>query len=312
MKKEVIVTGVNGFVGEHVARALKSAGNTVVGVGYDTKPNEKVAGLLDTYLSCDLLDSSAVERIDTTNTHSVIHLAGLSAVGQSFEQPRRYISDNALMTYNLLEKISKNPIAGRVVVVSSGALYNPNQPLPLSENSLVSASSPYAIGKLATEHVVSYFRNRGMQAVIARPFNHIGPGQGVGFLLPDLYQQLVARGEANTITVGNVDTKRDYTDVRDIVEGYTLLAFAESLQHEVYNLCAGRSLSGRQLLSLLKQAMQLPDITVTIDEKRVRPTDPADIYGSSARIRSELGWEPHYSIDQTVLDFVQSMQHSPR
>ena len=128
------------------------------------------------------------------------------------------------MTYNLLDHAKTSNMQGRAIVVSSGALYDPNQPLPISEESATSPTSPYAIGKLASEHVVDYFRNRGLDAVIARPFNHIGPGQKEGFILPDIYAQLSSVGSGGEIQVGNLNTRRDYTDVRDIVAGYKALA----------------------------------------------------------------------------------------
>lgn len=304
MSEKIIVTGVNGFVGEHVVDTFKEDGFEVVGIGSDNNPNEKVAHKLDTYVSCNLLDVDSVNNIDLNNTRAIIHLAGLSAVGRSFEQAQRYISDNAVMTYNLLDHAKTSNMEGRTVVISSGALYNPNQPLPIGEESSTSPTSPYAIGKLASEHVVDYFRNRGLDAVIARPFNHIGPGQKEGFILPDIYAQLASAGSGGEIQVGNLDTRRDYTDVRDIVAGYKALALAESLDHNLYNICSGKSLSGKDILALVKRIGGYTDIKVSVDPSKIRPSDIMDIYGDSSRIRNELGWQPQYDIEQTITDFV--------
>lgn len=304
MSEKIIVTGVNGFVGEHVVDTFKEDGFEVVGIGSDNNPNEKVAHKLDTYVSCNLLDVDSVNNIDLNNTRAIIHLAGLSAVGRSFEQAQRYISDNAVMTYNLLDHAKTSNMQGRAIVVSSGALYDPNQPLPISEKSATSPTSPYAIGKLASEHVVDYFRNRGLDAVIARPFNHIGPGQKEGFILPDIYAQLASTGSGGEIQVGNLDTRRDYTDVRDIVAGYKALALAESLDHNLYNICSGKSLSGKDILALVERIGGYTDIKVSVDPSKIRPSDIMDIYGDSSRIRNELGWQPQYDIEQTITDFV--------
>lgn len=306
MAEKIVVTGVNGFVGEHVVDTFKADGFEVVGVAFDQNPNEKVANKLDGYVSCNLLDVESVNRLDLSGVRAIIHLAGLSAVGQSFDQPQRYIADNAVMTYNLLDRAKQSGMSGRAVVISSGALYNPNQALPITESSATDPTSPYAIGKLATEHVVDYFRVRGLDTVTVRPFNHIGPGQGEGFILPDLYAQLASVGSGGEIMVGNLETKRDYTDVRDIVAGYKALALAGSLQHNLYNICSGRSLSGNELLSLVEEAGAFHDIRVTVDQTKVRPTDIMDIYGDASRLRDELGWQPSIAIEQTVRDFVAS------
>ena len=308
MAEKIIVTGVNGFVGEHVVNTFKQDGFEVVGVAYDQVANEKVSDALDGYISCNLLDENAVANISLENVRSIIHLAGLSAVGQSFEQPRRYITDNALMTYNLLDHAKSTNLPGRVVVISTGALYDPHQPLPLGESSKTGATSPYAIGKLATEHVVSYFRNRGLDTVAVRPFNHIGPGQGLGFLLPDLYSQLVAAKDGGEMMVGNLDTRRDYTDVRDIVRAYKSLALAGSLGSDVYNICSGRSMSGREILKILQHSTGIENVDITIDPAKIRPSDVMDIYGDSSRIHKELDWTPQIPIEQTIRDFVASQQ----
>lgn len=304
MSEKIIVTGVNGFVGEHVVDTFKEDGFEVVGIGSDNNPNEKVAHKLDTYVSCNLLDVDSVNNIDLNNARAIIHLAGLSAVSRSFDQAQRYISDNAVMTYNLLDHAKTSNMQGRAIVVSSGALYDPNQPLPISEESATNPTSPYAIGKLASEHVVDYFRNRGLDAVIARPFNHIGPGQKEGFILPDIYAQLSSVGSGGEIQVGNLNTRRDYTDVRDIVAGYKALALADSLDHRLYNICSGKSLSGKDILALVERIGNYTDIKVSIDPSKIRPSDIMDIYGDSSRIRKELGWQPQYDIEQTIADFV--------
>lgn len=166
MNKKVLITGINGFVGEHVAHEFKDLGFSVSGVGHDKEPNEKVADLIDEYISCNLVDAEQVNsKISLVDTSAVVHLAGLASVGQSFEQPQRYITDNGLMAYNILQRASEDNMACRVVVISTGALYNPNQPLPLSEASETNPNSPYAVGKLMTEDVTKYFRGRGVDAV---------------------------------------------------------------------------------------------------------------------------------------------------
>lgn len=191
-----------------------------------------------------------------------------------------------------------------------GALYNPQQSLPLTEGSSLLENSPYAVGKLGVEHVANYYRLRGLDVVVVRPFNHIGPNQNKGFLVPDLYTQLQTARQTNatSISVGNLATRRDYTDVRDIARAYRLIALASNLNYSLYNICTGRSLAGTNILQLLQVEMGMHDIEPIIDETKVRPTDIMDIYGDASRLTSDTGWTPQIPIEQTIRDFVASQQ----
>jgi GDP-4-dehydro-6-deoxy-D-mannose reductase len=304
---EVYITGINGFVGEHVAREFKNLGFSVIGIGQDKVAHQKVALLIEDYIECNLLNSKEVDdRLDMSDVKAVIHLAGLANVGESFDQPERYMTDNGIMTHNLLKRALNDKMSGRVVVISTGALYDPSQPLPLNEESQTNPNSPYAVGKLMAENVVSYYRSRGVDVVTVRPFNHIGPGQGPGFILPDFYNQLVAPESEGKMFVGNIETKRDYTDVRDVAKAYGKLALADSLQYPLYNVCSGRSLSGHELLTHLQNATGIANIDITVDPTKVRPTDIDDIVGDSSRLSKELDWHPKFDITQSVRDFVDS------
>ncbi|MEO8911685.1 MAG: GDP-mannose 4,6-dehydratase [Candidatus Saccharimonas sp.] len=310
MANKVIITGVNGFVGEHVVNTFIDAEYETLGLGHDNNPGERVSSQLSEYIKCNLLDFSSVSRIDLSEVKVIIHLAGLSNVGESFKKALPYINDNVSMTYNLLEHARQQEFKGRAIIVSSAALYSPNQSLPLTEDSLSLENSPYAVGKLGVEHTANYFRLRGIDAVTVRPFNHIGPGQGKGFLLPDLYSQLTEASSsgANSISVGNLATRRDYTDVRDIAKAYLLIATTEKLNYGLYNICTGRSLAGTDILGMLQETMGVTDITPVVDPSNVRPTDIMDIYGNSSRLRDDTGWQPKIDIRQTIKDFVASQK----
>ncbi len=306
LSSEIVVTGVNGFVGEHLARHLKNSGYSVHGIGREVEPGVKVEEYLDKYNQADLLDKTTVKNIILKNAAAIIHLAGLASVADSFKHPDLYITGNAEMTDNLLSVATSQGFKGRTVVVSTGALYDASQEMPLKETSATSESSPYAIGKLRAEQVAKDYRSNGHDVVIARPFNHIGPGQGTGFLVPDLYSQLkdAAQNNESQILVGNLKTKRDYTDVRDIVDAYVKLATAEKLTHDTYNISTGTSHSGLEVLELIMKAANLRDITPEIDPSRVRPTDAMDIIGDSSRLRNELQWQPASNVEKAIKDFV--------
>ena len=309
-KQEIVVTGVNGFVGEHLARHLQASNFSVRGVGREIGPNENVGQYLDFYQQADLLNKEQVNDIVLKQAAAVIHLAGLASVAESFDKPELYKTGNAEMTGNLLNAAKVQGFTGRVVAVSTGALYDPNQPMPLSEDSNTIEGSPYAIGKIRAEEVIKQHRADGLDVVIARPFNHIGPGQTNGFLVPDLYDQLIAANQAGStsIMVGNLATKRDYTDVRDIVDAYTKLATAESLVHDTYNIASGASLSGFEILEYLQKAMRLESVESKVDQSKVRPTDAMNIVGDASRIKEELGWDTQSNPNTAIVDFVSRRQ----
>jgi len=305
-KKEIVITGVNGFVGEHLARHLKDNGYAVHGVGREDTTNSLVAPLLDSYEKADLMDRPSTHALHLSGAVAIIHLAGLASVAESFKHPELYETGNALITDNLLSAAKEQGFTGRVVVISTGALYDPTRPMPINEDSAVVENSPYAVGKLRAEAVAKTYKENGVDVVVVRPFNHIGPHQGPGFLLPDLYQQLKDAKEqgSSVIKVGNLTTRRDYTDVRDVVAAYTLLATAETLQHDTYNVATGESHTGLEILDILKQCLNVTDIETIVDPDKIRPTDIKDIVGDASRLKNELGWQPASNIATAIKDFV--------
>jgi GDP-4-dehydro-6-deoxy-D-mannose reductase len=301
VSSRVLVTGVNGFVGRHMVGELTRQGHEVVGVGHE--PGSDLAGLAD-YRAQDLTTGWPADL----EADAVVHLAGLSAVGPSFRDPQRYVAHNSAMVTHLCESV----LAGerprtRVLVVSSGAVYDARQPLPLTEESRIGFSSPYVVSKVLVENLVTYYTGRGLDAVVVRPFNHIGPGQGPGFLVPDLLAAGRSAAERGApLQVGDLDTRRDYTDVRDVVRAYRLLLEAADLPHRLYNVCSGRSRSGREMLAELGKVWPHGDPDVEVDESRVRPGDPREIVGSADRIRKDVGWSPEVDVATSVRDFVEA------
>lgn len=303
MEKKVVITGINGFVGHHLARELASNGVSVAGVSYEDQLSESLKDTVTEYFPADLVNKWP----ETGEADSIIHLAGFAAVGPSFDSPQKYIDGNSAMVTNLCEYYLQQDKKPRIVVISSGAIYESTQPMPISESGAIGLDSPYAVSKVLTENQCTYYRKRGLDCVVLRPFNHIGPGQAEGFILPDLYKQL-SENTTGTIQVGNLETRRDYTDVRDIVRAYGKIALAPSLEHEVYNVCSGKTLSGIEILNALKSNLYKEDIVVEVDSSKIRPTDAQEIMGDSSRLQKELDWMPEIPIDQTVVDFVASKE----
>lgn len=304
----VLVSGVNGFVGGHLVRELRDAGHDVLGVG-NGSPDGATTALLDDYVAADL----TVGWPATPPVDAIVHLAALSAVGPSFARPQDYLETNSAMVTHLGESLLRRDERPRVLLVSSGAVYDSGQPLPIGEDGLLAFSSPYAVSKVLTEHQAAYYATRDLDWIVARPFNHVGPGQGTGFLLPDLYDQLTRPTPgARKLVVGDLSTERDYTDVRDVVRAYRLLLEADDPGARVFNVCSGAAVSGNELLAHLLAATGTHDVPTEVDPSRLRPGDPRRIVGDSGLLRRAVGWTPRYDLAQTVGDFVASQAERSR
>jgi GDP-4-dehydro-6-deoxy-D-mannose reductase len=302
-----IVTGANGFVGRHLIRELANRNHEIIAIGFGGDIEPELNALVSDYLKCDLSDPEAVAGINLDGVTGIINLAGLANVGASFDDPEKYQRINVAMLTTLAERLLETGSTARILAISTGAVYDNNQDLPLTEESkTITEGSPYALSKLSMEEAAHELGAQGLNYAIARPFNHAGPGQAPGFLIPDLYTKILAAKESGeSLKVGNLDTKRDYTDVRDVVRAYVDLIEAEKLEHTVYNICSGTSRSGREILDLFVKNMDLGDTLQTeVDESLIRPSDPPILYGSYSRLNEQTGWQPVIPFEQTIADVV--------
>jgi GDP-4-dehydro-6-deoxy-D-mannose reductase len=303
----ILITGVSGFVGKHLTRELHKRSHEIIGVGISEKPDKKIEQLLSGYIAVDLTDPKRVDEIHLDQVDGVISLAGLAQVGASFKDPEVYYRTNVKVLSVLAERIIKENPAIKVLAVSTGAVYDNSQQLPLTESSkLAEEASPYAKSKVLMEKRVAELRREGLECVVVRPFNHIGPGQELGFLVPDLYSKIKESLRTGTpVLVGNLKTKRDYTDVRNVVRAYADLIELPKWKHTIYNVCSSKSQSGETILKLLLQASGAEGkIKVEVDKSLIRPNDPLELYGSHERLSEETGWQPKINIEQTIRDFV--------
>jgi len=309
MKKTVLVTGVNGFVGHHVARTLHQAGHHVIGVGNQPEVEASLTDVIDQYISVDLTDQKSVSHIDLHKIDAIINLAGFAKVGDSIGQGELYNRVNVGVHTTLYDECLRQQAKPRIIAVSTGAVYDPNQTLPITEESAVIAdaqTNEYTISKKLMERAVLGFNEKGLDCIIVRPFNHSGPGQLPGFLIPDLGEQIANAAEHSApLIVGNLKTRRDYTDVRDVARAYVLLATCdrEQLHHTIYNVCSGISVVGEEILQMLTNAFDIQDLKVTVDPKKIRPNDVMEIYGSRERLTNDTGWEPSISVEQMITDY---------
>lgn len=307
--KCVVVTGVNGFVGKHLVNELFKKGVEVVGIGRELETHPAVADMLTTYFACDLTDARSVWNLPLESFGAIINLAGLAQVGASFDDPELYKRVNVGVLSVLGEELLKANLSPRIIAISTGAVYDSSQSMPLTETSkLRQNGSPYAMSKISMEQAATGLRERGLDCIVARPLNHIGPGQEPGFLVPDLFAKISsAQKTGQPIKVGNLSTKRDYTDVRDVVRAYALLAQTKTLHHNTYNVCTGKSISGSDVLKALFEASgNNGALKVEEDPDLIRPNDPADLFGSYERLTKDTGWQPEIPFGKTIQDFVSS------
>jgi GDP-4-dehydro-6-deoxy-D-mannose reductase len=291
-----LITGGKGFVGQWLAAHLKDRGDEVAVIDIET----------------DVADGAAVGRVMADVVpEAVYHLAAMTHVGESWENPGQVLRVNVLGTAEILaaaRSIEGNP---RVLVVSSAEVYGVVTPaqLPLDEDTPTQPASPYAASKLAAEAVAfQAWRGYGQPVIVVRPFNHIGPGQSPNFFVPALAKRIVdaRRSGARSLPVGTLTTRRDFTDVRDVVAAYRLLV-ERGDPGEVYNVCSGR---GVAMADVAAQLLELAgaDLTLETDPALVRPVDVPVLRGSAERLRTATGWEPLIPLATTLADVLTSWE----
>jgi GDP-4-dehydro-6-deoxy-D-mannose reductase len=313
---KVLVTGAGGFAGRHLLRELLSRGayelaGTVLEDSEDAWPDESLAGV--TWFGMDVTNESSVaDVVGEWRPDKVYHLAGQASVGRSFEAPLETWDINATGTLRVLEAMGRlDGDRRRLLLISSAEVYGEvdakNQ--PISEDSPIRPITPYGASKAAAEiAAIPMGQNLGIEVVVARSFNHIGPGQDDRFVLPSMAQQLdlIWRGEKPPVlNVGNLDVERDFLDVRDAVKGYVLL-MEHAQPGNCYNVCTGVAHS---LATLVRRLIELSETGASLefDPARGRPADIPRLVGDSSRLRA-LGWDPGMTLDETLHDLLKEAE----
>ena len=300
-----LITGAGGFVGPHLVDHLRSCGDEVIPVDVDNGPD-----LRDRQGWSDTLDGVAPEV--------VYHLGGWSDVGGSWRDPYTTFEVNVLGTVSVLEAARTTGVR-RVIVVSSADVYGAVAPerLPITEDHPVAPRSPYGASKQATEAAaLQYHRGHGLDVVVVRPFNHLGPGQSSRFAAPAFAQQIAAAEATGPdqqlppLRHGDLRPERDLTDVRDVVRAYRLLA-ESGVPGRCYNVCSGRSTSMADVLHTLCSLTTTP-IATEVDPARLRPIDVVTQRGSAARLTEATGWRPTIPLERTLGDVLDDARRRHR
>lgn len=299
----VVVTGASGFAGTWLRNHLESCGDQVISPEFE------------------ITDAGAVEQaIIDAAPEAIYHLAGQANVGASWSDPFSTFQVNAVGTLNVVQAAVKLPQLPRVLVVGSAEVYGVVQPdeLPVAESRALRPASPYAASKAAAEMVAlqAYYGN-ALPVMVARSFNHIGPGQSDGFVVSAIAKRVVqarrasagaagsvgSPGAAMAVSVGNLSPRRDFTDVRDVVRAYRSIIVA-GVPGAVYNVCTGSSISvgevARLLVDLDAAYERSEPLELQVDPELQRPVDVPELRGDPARLMADTGWSPSLSVSDTL------------
>lgn len=301
------ITGISGFAGSFLAEALLQKGHEVFGthVSDNTQNIDHIKKDLQLE-KLDMLDSGNVKKsIEKHKPDTIFHLAALTSPGESFKSPEVFFTNNITAEINLLEAVRTLDLSPRILITSSAEVYGliTEKDLPVDEDTKLRPGSPYAVSKIAQDYLgLQYFLSYGMDIVRVRPFNHVGPRQTPQFVVAAFAKQIaeIEKGHGKpTLMVGNLDAKRDFTDVRDMVQAYiTLVEKGES--GDVYNAGSGKSHRIGEVLDML-MSFSDKQIDTQIDPGKLRPSDVPDIRSNNKKIEA-LGWKAEITLEKTLED----------
>jgi GDP-4-dehydro-6-deoxy-D-mannose reductase len=307
----VLITGASGLAGGHLARACAQAGDEVIGISrsgrlapWSSDPGGEHRGIEGR--AVDLRDNEGVASLLTEAEPEIVyHLAALTSVGQSWDDPATTIEENVSTAANLLEALRHRAPRARVIWASTCEVYGAADELPITETAPFKPANPYAVSKLTGDLLAGLYADaHGLPITRVRPFNHTGPGQRPIFLLSSLAEQgaraRVDGAKRIQIVTGNPDTRRDFTDVRDVARAYRLLA--ERGEPGIFNVCSGVSVSAADQVALLAELIAPIEVEHVVDPARVRAHEVMEIRGSPARLRAAVGWQPEITLRETMRD----------
>ena len=303
----VLVTGSQGFAGQHVVHDLEQAGHEPIGL---VRGNTPVTTATHTSFQVDLRDASTLKNVvSELRPDACIHLAGIAFVPRGWTEPALVFNTNVLGTINLLEAFKEHARQARILVVTSAEVYgHVSSNTPLGEEAPLGASNLYAVSKMAADLAsLMYAQKFGMHVMTARPQNHVGPGQSSAFVISAFANQLaniVKFDQAPKLTVGNLDSERFFLDVRDVAKAYRLITERGSKGH-AYNVGTTRKTSIRAALDALCKIAQVEPV-IEMDPAKFRPTESPPLL-DTRKLSDLTSWEPEFSLNQTLEDVYQEI-----
>lgn len=300
----ILITGVGGFAGRHLAKLCAERGAEVVGLGRSGRPDlPKLAG----YEQVDLANGGAVRAaVASVKPDRVVHLAAEASVARSWEAPAEVIASNVTTSLHLLEALRHEAPDALLLMACSGEEYGRPETLPVDESHPLNPKNPYASSKAMVDQLAaSYAQLHGMRVIRTRAFNHAGPGQSDTYVVGKFARQ-IAEAEADPppdgraqISTGNLMVRRDFSDVRDVVRAYWMAL--ESGETGAFNVCSGSSTAVSDILTSLAALSSL-DVECRIDPSRLRENEVMEIRGSHEKLTKATGWQPEIEMSETLSD----------
>ncbi|GGG63309.1 GDP-mannose 4,6-dehydratase [Paenibacillus radicis (ex Gao et al. 2016)] len=297
-----LITGVSGFVGTFLCEKLLANNYEVFGLSR-TQPHNKSI----TFYSCDITDSLKVEQvIDDVRPDEIYHLAGSAFIPFSYNNPSETYNTIVNGTMILYEALRKLKIDAKILYVGSAAVYGDGKSIPVKEEDLLHPNNPYA-GAKACADIISeqYVRTYGMKIIRARSFNHTGPNQSSNYVCSNFAKQIseMEHNDRNIIRVGNINVKRDFLDVRDVVSAYYLL-MKHGKVGEAYNVSSNKAVAISEILNLLISNSELINPKIEVDTSKLRKNDTFVRLGDNTKLKVDTGWSPVYDLNETMKDLL--------
>ncbi|OGC07819.1 hypothetical protein A2230_00460 [candidate division WOR-1 bacterium RIFOXYA2_FULL_36_21] len=309
--EKYLITGFSGFVAKHFIEYLEKNNISAFVLGTDLVAPEfninNFKSIKCKLKKLDLLNEKGLnDLVDNFNPDYILHLASHSSVKFSWENPTISFRNNTNIFLNLLESVRKTNITCRILSVGSSEEYGKSATgVPLKEETILKPLSPYAVARVSQELLSKiYVEGLGLDVVMTRSFNHLGPGQKSSFVIASIAKQLIEIKKGKTknkaLYVGNIHIKRDFLDVRDVVDAYYKL-LKKGGKGKIYNVCSGKSTSLENIINMMCKILDL-NIEIKINPELIRPNEIDEIVGSNEKIKRETGWINQISLENSLKD----------
>ncbi len=318
--KKILITGFSGFVAAHFVEYLYKANLAYEICGIDiNEPSFDYSRFADrlsiVYYNVNMTDIGGLrEVVEFFKPEYILHLASFSSVAYSWKYPSASFMNNCNIFLNLVSAVRELCPECRILSVGSSEEYGdvPHEDLPIRENQNVKPLSPYAVARLSQEMLSKVFVDAyGMEIIMTRSFNHIGPRQDERFVIPSFIRKIldikksgIKEGEIET---GDVTIIRDFVDVRDVVKAYYML-LTRGIKGEVYNICSGNGIRLKDVVKIIADEVGV-NVSIKINPEFVRPNDNKEIVGSAYKLESELGWKREYKFKDTIVDMIKYIEN---